>query len=121
MTASPGFPPVPLGVETATNVGEAIAVRWGRRVAETINRVLSGKLNAVLPITLAASATSTTIIDARIGYYSALLLQPLTANAAAALYGAPYVLPSAQKSGSVVLNHANAASTDRNFNLLIIG
>ena len=118
---NPGFTVAPTNGSAPKSVGDAASQSWMRRVAETVNNILKGKINAVLPITLRANETTTVIIDARIGFYSALILQPLTADAAYALYASPYVLPSGQQSGQVTLNHASSASVDQNFNLVIIG
>jgi hypothetical protein len=123
MTATPptGFSAVPLGGEAPLALKDAAGTKWVKRLAETINRLLQGKLNASLAVTLASGATSTTVKDARIGAFSTLVLVPLTAHAAALLYAAPYVLTGAQQSGQVTFSHANTANTDQTFNLLIIG
>jgi hypothetical protein len=118
--ANPGYQPVPTG--SAAGKGDQVpSLQWVRRIADAVNGILKGKVNAVLPVTLTANAASTTVLDARISYFSALILEPLTAHAAAALYASPYVLPTAQASGTVTFDHANDALTDKNFNLLIIG
>lgn len=118
--ANPGYGPVPSGA--SAQKGDPVpSLGWVRRIADAVNNILKGKINAVLPVTLSANAATTTVIDARITAFSFLGLEPLTTHAAAALYAAPYVLPSSQMSGSVVLNHVNDANTDKNFNLLIIG
>lgn len=121
MTATPGFQPAPQGGGVVKALIDAANKDWVRRVSEVVNRILSGKINAVLQITLAASAGTTTVKDARIGPFSALILVPLTTHAAAALYVSPYVLPSNQQNGQVTLNHVNDANADKNFNLIIIG
>lgn len=89
-----------------------------RRLARAINRQLSGKLNATLEVTLAAGATTTTVTDVRLTYYSALIFSPLTATAAAAM---TKVYVSAQENGEATLTHDNTADTDRTFRLTIIG
>jgi hypothetical protein len=88
-----------------------------------VNSILRGKTNNVLMITLRAGFTTTRVIDARIGGFSALMLQPLTANAAGALYSATSVLAdlTTQKDGEVTFNHSNTGTTDRTFNLVITG
>jgi hypothetical protein len=117
MTA-PGYLPAPLGGDPPTSLDRAASVTTMRRVIEVVNNILSGKMNVVLPVTLAANAGTTTITDVRISYFSALLFSPLTANAAAAL-GVIYV--SSQKSGSAVVTHANNAQTDKSYNMAILG
>lgn len=89
-----------------------------RLIASAANLALQGKLNAVTKVTLAASATTTTLTDARIGANTWLGFQPTTADAAAALSGL-YV--SAQQKGQATLTHASTASVDRTFSVLLIG
>ena len=99
---------------------------WGnerehrRKLAESLNRALAGKLNATLDVTLAANQAATAVTDARLSASSFLGFCPLTANAAAEIgNGTLYV--SAQGKGTATLAHANTAQTDRNFRLLVIG
>lgn len=95
-------------------------VEMARQVTEWARSVLIGKVNVTLDVTLVANAASTTVTDARIGYYSAILFSPLSADAAAEIgNGTLYV--SSQQSGQAVLTHANNAQTDRNFRLAILG
>lgn len=117
----PGFRTVPPGGEIVTSPDGAAGKQWVRVIAECVNRILQGKVNVILPITLTANSATTTVKDARIGGYSGLLLQPLTANAAAALYASPYVLKSSQQDKQVIFAHANDAQTDKSFNLVILG
>jgi hypothetical protein len=91
-----------------------------RRLAAAANRALTGKLNAALEVTLAASQATTTVGDPRLSHTSFIGCCPLTAHAAAEIgNGTLYV--SAQGAGSLTLAHANNAQTDRSFRLLIIG
>lgn len=121
MTARPGYSPADLGGNAAGTIQDAASKSWVKNIAEVVNGILKGRQNVVLEITLAAGAASTIVIDARIGPFSGLYLQPMTANAAAGLYGAPYVRVTTQKQGQATFAHANNAQTDRTFNLLIIG
>lgn len=89
-----------------------------RRLARLGNNLLQGKTNNVIQVTLAANVTTTTVTDKRIGGYTGLFFSPLTANAAGA-FSSLYV--SAQQNGSATLTHANTATTDRTFNVLIVG
>lgn len=89
-----------------------------RQIAQAVNQQLTGKLNAVLQVTLTASSTTTTVTDKRIGANTYFGFQPLTADAAAAL-GGLYV--SSQTNGSATLTHASTATVDRTFNVLLIG
>lgn len=89
-----------------------------RQLAQAIALVMAGKMNSTGQITLAVSATTTTVIDSRIGASTWIGLSPLTADAAGAI-GTTYV--SAQQKGQATLTHANASSADRTFALLFIG
>lgn len=121
MTTTPTYNPPPRSGATPTSFSEAADKKWVTRIVESLGPLFQGKMNAVLQLTLTASSATTTVTDARIGYSSALILVPLTAHAAASQYAAPYVLPSAQKSGEVTLNHSNTADTDKDFLVVIIG
>jgi hypothetical protein len=116
-----GYQAVPAGGAVPASLADAADRGWVARLARAMTGMLQGKLNATAVVTLAGGAGSTTIKDARISASSTLLLQPLTAHAAALAYTAPYVLAASQQSGQVVFNHANTAFGDQTFNLLIIG
>lgn len=88
------------------------------RMASAVNQILKGKTNNVGTVILTANTTTTTITDTRIGNNSVILLQPTTANAATAL---TTTYPGTPGSGSVVLNHANNAQTDRAFLYIVVG
>lgn len=105
MTTGASFPAVSQGASS-------------REVVERINRVMQGKLNAVTTVTLAANVTTTTLTDSRIGANSYLGFSPRSANAAVAT-GNLWV--SAKTKGSATLTHANTATTDRTFDVLVIG
>jgi hypothetical protein len=91
-----------------------------RQIARKLNTVLGGKVNCTLDVTLATSVTSTTVIDSRIGFYTAISpAMALTANAAADIAAGIYV--DTLKKGSAVLHHRNNAATDRTIRLVIIG
>ena len=107
-----GFQPVP---EYLTDEKE-----HRRQIASLANRLLAGKMNTTLTVTLTPSAASTTVTDARVGYASFLGFMPQTAHAAAEL--ATLCIPtSTQLNGSVVIQHANIAQADRTFTMVIIG
>jgi hypothetical protein len=89
-----------------------------QRMVDVLNSVRAGKLNCVTDVTLTASATTTTLTDARIGPNSFIGFMPRTATAATALAGL-YV--SARTKGSATLTHANTADTDKTFTLCVIG
>ena len=92
---------------------------WLVRLVDTVRGVLGGKMNADGSFTVVENADSTDIIDPRIGFTSVILFMPLTASAAAELYGgAMYV--SAQTTGQATVAHANDPATDRDFRFVII-
>ena len=89
-----------------------------RLVAQALNSTIDGKLNSTGSITLSASATSTTLTDARIGGNSIILFMPVTANGRTALNGMHI---SARASGSATLTHASSSNSDQNLAYCIIG
>lgn len=100
------------------------------QLAAASNRHNRGKMNfavdqsgdGTLTVTLTANAASTTVTDERLSYYSALLFDPMTSNAAAELYGGTmYATQVNRATGSCVITHANNAQTDRTFRLAVIG
>ena len=72
----------------------------------------------LVPMNLPASKPATTVIDARITAYSALLLTPLSAHAAT-IAGSVYV--SSQQNGQATFTHSNTAQVDQNYRLTILG
>lgn len=116
----PAYQPVPQSGQPPAKLSDAASKDFTRQMAEVINRILGGKLNVVVRFTLAAGATRTTVTDSRISSSNALLLDPLTANAAGAL-ATTYALAADRSSGAVTFTHANAGTADRTFNLAIIG
>lgn len=91
-----------------------------RLIADAITGIMRGKTNCVLDVTLAANVTATTITDDRLGYFTGIYLDPLTANAAGAM-ATTYCLQANRLKGSFTLTHANAATTDRTFRVAIFG
>lgn len=89
-----------------------------RQIARLANSLLQGKTNNVVQVTLSPSSTTTTLTDKRIGANTGIFFFALTANAATALSGL-YV--SSQSNGTATLTHASAATTDRTFNVLLVG
>ena len=77
-----------------------------------INDMRRGRLNCGGEVTLSTSTTTTTVLDVLITTNSRLFLSPQTANAAAALTTTYFSAPT---EGSIVINHANNAQTDRIF------
>lgn len=83
-----------------------------------INNAMSGKLNVVQEVTLTANSATTTLTDDLITQASFIGLMPMSANAAAALANVYF---DATTTGSVTINHANNAQTDRTFRYAILG
>lgn len=91
-----------------------------RDIARTVNAILQGGLNVTSDVTLTASSSTTTIVDARIGYTSAIIpAMPLTLNGAIALdSGIWFDMP---KTGSVIVHHAADIATDQTIRFVFIG
>lgn len=85
-----------------------------RQVATVVNQIAS-QFDAVGSFSLANTATTTTVFDAKIASTSRVFLQPRNANAAGA---AAFV--SAVNSGSFVVGHASA-TTSRSFDYWVSG
>lgn len=115
-----GFPPVPLSGTPPKQVSNAAESRWVRIIAETVNRILGGKMNVTLSVTLTANSATTTVTDARIGPFSALLFMPATAHASAEIAAGSFYV-SAQQNGQATITNANNAQTDRTFTMAILG
>lgn len=95
---------------------------WLRDAALIINEQGHGHSNNSGVFTLTASVASSTLTDDRIGFNSAIILVPTTANAAAELgAGTLYISESGRVNGSVVITHANNAQTDRTFRFIVMG
>lgn len=92
-----------------------------RSVAVVVNRILSGKLNALKEVTLTSSAGSTTVSDPRLTINSFVAFDPVTADAAAELAnGTLYVTTANRRNGAFTLTHANNGLT-RTYKMLIVG
>lgn len=91
-----------------------------RSTADILNRLLRGKINSVgaATFTLTANAATSTLSDVNIGGPSFIGLMPMTAHAAAELATLYFNTP---LKGSVVVNHANTAQTDRTFTYVVLG
>ena len=89
-----------------------------RAVAEIVNGIMDGKTNNTGRITLAQSATTTTLTDARIGIDSVILFTPLSDHAASEM---AHLFISAQTTGSATITHRNTGHNDLNFQYIIVG
>ncbi len=118
----------PVADKTPTAATLSGIFQWSIHAARAINSAMRGKINAMYEVggsrtfTLTANAATTTISDERIHVDCALLFVPLTANAAAELYGATmYVLTANYDVGQAVITHANNAQADRSLRVVILG
>ncbi len=95
---------------------------WIRSNSTVLAGVMTGKTNNTSTVTLAASAATTTITDARLGRGTLVILVPTTANASAEVAAGAFfqTYPNATKE-KVVLNHANNSQVDRTFAFALIG
>lgn len=89
-----------------------------RSLIRVINNIMRGKTNNRGTVTLTAGSATTVVNDINAGGDSVILLQPTTANAAAALAN---VRVTANGKQTFTLTHANNAQTDRIFKYVIIG
>jgi hypothetical protein len=110
------FKPLPPPIGSG---GEAGLWAYLKRAHDVIRGIQAGKLNATTTVTLAPSATTTTLTDARIGAASVIILVPLTANASTAEKAGIHI--SARSEGSATLTHPSSANTGQDFAVVIIG
>tara|TARA_R100001015_G_scaffold18486_2_gene11757 strand:- start:5039 stop:5368 length:330 start_codon:yes stop_codon:yes gene_type:complete len=89
-----------------------------RLISNVLNNTIDGKLNSTGNVTLTASATSTTLTDARIGANSIILFMPTTANGNSAKDN---LFVSARANGTATLTHASSSNTDQSFGYVVIG
>ena len=93
-----------------------------RKLAEAINRLYDGKINATGTVTLTASQATTTLTDRRIGLNTKVYLTSTTANASAEIgAGAIYLTFPNTTEGQAVINHANNSQSDRTFGFALLG
>lgn len=88
-----------------------------REIAQAVNRLNQGHMNVTLFVTLDPNVGQTVVVDSRISPQTGVVLQPTTANAAAAL-ATTYAVCTA---GSARISHANNTQTDRVFTAVMIG
>lgn len=97
---------------------------WLRKVAEVVNELDEGKVSSNNTVTLTASSATTVVKDYRVGSDSVILFMPLTANAAAELYGATMYVTSANidpRNHQFTITHASNSQTDRDFRYIVLG
>jgi hypothetical protein len=87
--------------------------------AGALNELAQGRLNNGMTVTLTPSVASTTVAVRGLASKDCLIFDPLTANAAAELYGGTmYVLEANRTANQIVITHANNANADRKFRLV---
>ena len=89
-----------------------------RAVAEIVNNSMNGKTNNTGSVTLAPSATETTLNDERLGYDSVVLLSPRTEHSADEI---PHTWIKTKGKGNVVIGHRNHVHTDVIYDYIIVG
>lgn len=92
-----------------------------RLLNDAITNLYQGKgPSPIDSFTLGVSATTTTLTDARITYYSHISFMPQTAHAASVVT-TMYTPQSTQLNGSAVVNHVSQSNSDCTFRVLIWG
>jgi hypothetical protein len=97
---------------------QANMVEWIRQIASAVNSLRDGKVNSRGEVTLRASQTTTVVVDTKVGGDSAIVLSPMTANAAGAI-ATTYV--STVDKGTFTLTHASNGQTDKTFRYVALG
>jgi len=87
--------------------------------AGALNELAQGRLNNGMTVTLRTSNTTTTVAVRGLAPLDCLVFDPLTANAAAELYGGTmYVLEANRTANQIIITHASNANADRKFRLV---
>lgn len=89
------------------------------KYALSLQQLAAGRSNAIGIVTLAPSATTTTVNDDNCAAGSAIVLTPNTAHAAAEIGNGTLYVTALNK--SFTITHANNAQTDRTFTYAIQG
>ena len=90
------------------------------QITQSVRELWQGRSNAVGTVTLAASATTTTVIAVNVGAKAKVHLTPQTANAATAI-ATTFIAATAVGRGQFVITHVNNAQTDRIFGWVALG
>jgi len=114
--------PVPEILQEGFSSQESMSLlrTWAATAARSLNASIKGKTNNRGELTLAASATSTVVVDSRVSSESQIYLTPLTANAALAV-ATTFIAEASKGQGSFTVTHASTATTDRKFDYVVIG
>ncbi len=107
----------PLTITSFTEVAQWLRVLW-----DGLFQARHGHLECTAEITLAINSATTVFADIRLSNQSWIGFDPLTANAAAELYGGTmYVLEANRGTQTCTITHANNAQADRTFIVSILG
>lgn len=106
-----------MSIPAITHAPNPVTPAWLTRLATAVNTLI-GKTNCAAALTLTASASSTSMLDARLSAESVLTFMPLTASAAAAW---PSIYVTDRKKGEATINHASDAASDQGFAVAIHG
>lgn len=91
-----------------------------RLIAQRVNQISQGRMDCTTDVTLVASATTTTLIDTRIGYSSAIAAaMPMTSAGATALAAGIYV--DSVINGQATIHHASNSATTQTIRFTILG
>lgn len=93
---------------------------WSSRIVQAIRQLMQGRNNATGEVTLAASATTTTVAAPNCSSESEVFLQALTAHAAAEV-GNGTIYVSTIANGSFTITHASNSQTDRTYSWVALG
>ena len=110
-------PPDPINITNFSTLTSYL-----RDLRGVIFSMWQGKLQCNVEFTLTANVATSTLTDNRLSKQSALSFDPVTANASTEkAAGTLYATVANRSNGSVVINHANNAQTDRTYIVKIIG
>ena len=99
-----------MSLNTLQTYGDDVQHR--QLIADTVNKMMTGRANNASSLTLTANAATTTVTDPAFESSMVPVLMATTANAAVATAN---VYVSSRVKGSFVLTHTNNAQTDRTF------
>ncbi|VIO73899.1 hypothetical protein [Bradyrhizobium ivorense] len=93
-----------------------------KKIIRSLKQLASGRSNAVGVVTLAVSASSTTVTDQNCAVGSVIIPVPASADASAEWANGTIWIPTTTvTNGSFVIQHANNTVPDRIFAYAIIG
>lgn len=88
-----------------------------RQLAQAVNRLYQGHLNASLYVTLEVDSATTAVVDSRISFQTAALFMPRSANAAADL---PTLWVECTD-GALLIHHLASTISDRSYLMVMLG